>query len=63
MLAVIIGFTELAMVKSTAEDRIYADLASWFSKPQIVELNLFCALMLAGGRMTYVQQAYEENLA
>ncbi len=26
MLAVIIGFTELAMVKSTAEDRIYADL-------------------------------------
>lgn len=26
MLAVIIGFTELAMVKSTAEDRIYGDL-------------------------------------
>ena len=21
--------------------------------------NMFCALMLAGGRMTYVQQAYE----
>ena len=45
------------------DDTIYADLARWFSTPQIVELNLFCALMLAGGRMTYVQQAYEENLA
>ncbi|MBS0349210.1 MAG: carboxymuconolactone decarboxylase family protein [Proteobacteria bacterium] len=40
------------------DDAVYIDLARWFSTPQIVELNLFCALMLAGGRMTYVQQAY-----
>lgn len=33
-------------------------LAAFFDTAQIVELNLYCALMLAGGRMTYVQQAY-----
>ena len=33
-------------------------LAVYFETAQIVELNLYCALMLAGGRMTYVQQAY-----
>lgn len=37
----------------------YAALETHFSTEQIVELNLFCALMLAGGRMTYVQQGYE----
>lgn len=42
------------------DDTVYAELARWFSVPEVVELNLFCALMLAGGRMTYVQQAYEE---
>ncbi|MDP1632523.1 MAG: carboxymuconolactone decarboxylase family protein [Caulobacter sp.] len=40
-------------------DTHYAALESQFSTEQIVELNLFCALMLAGGRMTFVQQAYE----
>jgi alkylhydroperoxidase family enzyme len=39
-------------------DAHYARLAQFFSTAQIVELNMFCALMLAGGRMTYVQQAY-----
>ena len=36
-----------------------AELARWFSVPEVVELNLFCALMLAGGRMTQAQRAYE----
>lgn len=35
-------------------------LGKFFSVAQIVEINMFCALMLAGGRMTYVQQAYEK---
>ena len=41
------------------DEAIFAELALWFSVPEIVELNMFCALMLAGGRMTYVQRAYE----
>jgi alkylhydroperoxidase family enzyme len=43
------------------DDAVYDALEGAFSVPQIVELNLFCALMLAGGRMTLVQQAYEES--
>ena len=39
-------------------DEHYARLAEFFSVAQVVELNMYCALMLAGGRMTYVQQAY-----
>ena len=42
------------------DDAHFADLQRHFSTPQIVELNLFAALMLAGGRMTYVQRGYEE---
>lgn len=45
------------------DDAVYENLKSWFSVPEIVELNFFCALMLAGGRMTFVQQAYEETEA
>lgn len=41
------------------DDAIFGELTLWFSVPEIVELNMFCALMLAGGRMTYVQRAYE----
>ncbi|WP_185267637.1 carboxymuconolactone decarboxylase family protein [Halopseudomonas xiamenensis] len=40
------------------DDKHYVALAPYFSEPQITELNMYCALMLAGGRMTYVQQAY-----
>ncbi|MEB0013682.1 carboxymuconolactone decarboxylase family protein [Glaciimonas sp. Gout2] len=40
-------------------DAVFTELALWFSVPEIVDLNMFCALMLAGGRMTYVQCAYE----
>lgn len=42
------------------DEGLFEELRRWFSVPQIVELNMFCALMLAGGRMTYVQRAYEE---
>ncbi|NIB44088.1 carboxymuconolactone decarboxylase family protein [Pseudomaricurvus alkylphenolicus] len=39
-------------------DADFVQLRLVFSEAEVVELNLFCALMLAGGRMTYVQQAY-----
>jgi len=42
------------------DDAVFAALAAHFSTEQIVELNLYCALMLAGGRMTYVQRGYED---
>ena len=40
------------------DDEHYARMAEFFSPAQVTEINLYCALMLAGGRMTYVQQAY-----
>lgn len=43
------------------DDAVFDTLKRHFSIPDIVELNMFCALMLAGGRMTYVQQAYEKD--
>jgi alkylhydroperoxidase family enzyme len=42
------------------DEALFATLAAQFSTEQVVELNLYCALMLAGGRMTYVQRAYED---
>lgn len=39
-------------------DKHFDALRRHYSEAQIVELNMFCALMLAGGRMTYVQRAY-----
>lgn len=42
------------------DDALFDSLKHHFAIPEIVELNMFCALMLAGGRMTYVQQAYED---
>ncbi|HXP67545.1 MAG TPA: carboxymuconolactone decarboxylase family protein [Steroidobacteraceae bacterium] len=42
------------------DEAMFATLAEHFSTDQIVELNLYSALMLAGGRMTYVQRAYED---
>ncbi len=41
------------------DEAVFAALAAWFSTPQIVELNMYCAMMLAGGRMTQAQRAYE----
>ena len=40
------------------DDGHYARMSEFFSPAQVTEINLYCALMLAGGRMTYVQQAY-----
>lgn len=40
------------------DDAVYQRLQAHFSSAEIVELNMYCALMLAGGRMTYVQKAY-----
>ena len=42
------------------DEALFATLAEYFDTEQIVELNLYCALMLAGGRMTYVQRGYDE---
>lgn len=41
------------------DEGLFERLRQCFSEEEIVELNMFCALMLAGGRMTYVQRAYE----
>ena len=43
------------------DEDVYAELERHFSTAEIVELNLFAALMLAGGRMTYVQRGYPED--
>jgi alkylhydroperoxidase family enzyme len=42
------------------DEALFEELARHFSTEQIVELNLYSALMLAGGRMTYVQRGYDE---
>lgn len=53
------AFAELfASDYQAIDDSHYARLAEFYTTAQVVELNLYCALMLAGGRMTYVQQAY-----
>jgi alkylhydroperoxidase family enzyme len=55
-------YAELFAADYTAiDDAVFDALKRCFSVPEVVELNLFCALMLAGGRMTFVQQAYEDN--
>jgi len=40
------------------DDDHYGRMAEFFSPAQVAEINMYCALMLAGGRMTYVQQAF-----
>jgi len=42
------------------DDALFATLAEHFTTAQVVELNFYCALMLAGGRMTYVQRGYDD---
>jgi alkylhydroperoxidase family enzyme len=54
-------FAELFTADAHAiDDTHFTALAAHFSTAETVELQMFCALMLAGGRMTLVQQAYEE---
>jgi alkylhydroperoxidase family enzyme len=43
------------------DESVFTQLERHFSTAQIVELNMFAALMLAGGRMTYVQRGYPED--
>jgi alkylhydroperoxidase family enzyme len=45
----------------SVDEAVYAELERHFTTEQIVELNMFAALMLAGGRMTYVQRGYPED--
>lgn len=41
-------------------DEVFDHLREHFGEEQIVELHMFCGLMLAGGRMTYVLKGYED---
>ena len=45
------------------DETVFAELERHFTTAQIVELNMFAALMLAGGRMTYVQRGYPEDVS
>jgi len=45
------------------DEALFESLSVHFSVEQVVELNLYCALMLAGGRMTFVQRGYDESEA
>ena len=57
-------YAELFAGDHTAiDDTTFDALKRCYTVPQIVEINLFCALMLAGGRMTYAQRAYGETPA
>src|SRR3984957_14064805 len=42
------------------DEALFTRVAQHLNTDQVVELNRYCALMLAGGRMTYVQRGYEE---
>lgn len=59
--AALVYAERFALDHTTVDDAVFAELAMHFSVAEIVELNMYCALMLAGGRMTYVQQAYEDT--
>lgn len=57
-----IAFAELFAADYTAiGDETFTELQRHFSPAAIMELNMFCALMLAGGRMTYVLRGYEDG--
>ncbi|MFN3725948.1 MAG: carboxymuconolactone decarboxylase family protein [Allosphingosinicella sp.] len=43
------------------DEEVFAHLGRFFTTAEIVELNMFAALMLAGGRMTFVQRGYDED--
>lgn len=45
------------------DENVFSELSEHFTTDQIVELNMFAALMLAGGRMTYVQRGYGDASA
>jgi alkylhydroperoxidase family enzyme len=43
------------------DDATYQELAEHFSLEQVVELQMFCAAMLAGGRLAHVQRAWGDD--
>jgi alkylhydroperoxidase family enzyme len=44
------------------DDSTYHDLAEHFALEQVVELQMFCAMMLAGGRLAFVQRAWVDDV-
>jgi alkylhydroperoxidase family enzyme len=46
---------------ATVNDESFVELAEHFTTEQIVELSMFCALMLAGGRLTYVLRGFADD--
>lgn len=57
-----IRFAELfAQDYFSIDEAFYAELREHFTTEQIVDLNMYAALMLGTGRITYVQQAYEDG--
>ena len=43
------------------DDDTYRALGKVFTLPEVVELQMFCALMLAGGRLAQVQRAWSDD--
>lgn len=43
------------------DDDVYRDLAAHFTLDEVVELQLLCAMMLAGGRLALVQRAWVDD--
>ena len=43
------------------DDDVYRELARHFSLEEVVELQLLCAMMLAGGRLALVQRAWGDD--
>lgn len=45
------------------DDMTYTALAEHFTTDEVVELQMFCAMMLAGGRLALVQRVWEADEA
>jgi alkylhydroperoxidase family enzyme len=43
------------------DDAVYLDLATHFTLEEVVELQMLCAMMLAGGRLALVQRAWSDD--
>lgn len=44
------------------DDSTYATLRQHFTTDEVVELQMFCAMMLAGGRLALVQRAWADKV-
>jgi alkylhydroperoxidase family enzyme len=57
-----LAYADLFCTDPTAvDDDTYRSLAAHYSLEQVVELQMFCAMMLAGGRLAYVQRAWTDD--